>query len=509
MKKLGFLVSLMLLCFVLSATTIYDIQFTTDAGDGTYPSPMSGEDVTVTGIVTGNASTGFYITDPEGGAWHGIYVYSYDYNPSVGDEVEVFGEVSEYYGLTEIGYATMTVLSSDNQVPTPLSVTTEELVNGADAECFEGCLVELSTVVVTQEVDGYGQWYVTDTSGTSCQIDDGMFSYEPQIEEVIGFIIGIVDYSYDEYAVNPRSADDIGAEIEPPPLVNIFDVQYTQNAGEDGTYPSDYDGENVTVEGIVTATGFAGGKYFISDPDGGAWNGLYVYDSVNSPAVGDEVELMGKISEYYGLTELTDIFGFEILSSGNTLPNAVEISTLSLSNSEEYEGVLVKITDVTVAAIQDENGQWFVDDGSGQCQIDDGFFYLDEAGIVLNIGDEWSSITGVVDYSYDEFGLHPRTTEDMVTGGGSADENQIDIVVLNNYPNPFNASTKISFSMNETANASIEIFNLKGQLVEKFSVNSNQNSIVWNAENQASGVYLYKMKSNGRYTSTKKMILLK
>ncbi|MBT3168605.1 MAG: T9SS type A sorting domain-containing protein [Candidatus Cloacimonetes bacterium] len=493
----------------LSATTIYDIQFTTNAGDGTYPSPMNDEDVTVTGIVTGNSSQGFYMSDPEGGAWHGIYVYSYDYNPSVGDEVEVFGTITEYYGLTEIGYATMTLISSDNQVPVPLSVTTEELVDGADAEGFEGCLVELNAVVVTQEADEHGQWYVTDTSGVPCQIDDSMFSYEATLYEEIDFIIGIVDYSYDEYGVNPRSATDIGAEIEPPPLVNIFDVQYTQNAGEDGTYPSDYDGENVTVEGIVTATGFVGERYFISDPDGGAWNGLYIYDSVNTPAVGDEVEIMGKISEYYGLTELTDVFGFEILSVGNTLPNAVEISTLSLSNSEEYEGVLVKIIDATVAAIQDENGQWFVNDGSGQCQVDDGFFYLDDEGIVLNIGDVWSSITGVVDYSYAEYGLHPRSTDDMVAAGGSADENQIDVVGLNNYPNPFNAKTTISFSMSENTNASIEIFNLKGQLIEQFNLNSNQNSVTWNAENQASGVYLYKMKSNGRYTSTKKMILLK
>jgi hypothetical protein len=191
------------------------------------------------------------------------------------------------------------------------------------------------------------------------------------------------------------------------------------------------------------------------------------------------------------------------------LPNAVEISTLSLSNSEEYEGVLVKIIDATVAAIQDENGQWFVNDGSGQCQVDDGFFYLDDEGIVLNIGDVWSSITGVVDYSYAEYGLHPRSTDDMVAAGGSADENQIDVVGLNNYPNPFNAKTTISFSMSENTNASIEIFNLKGQLIEQFNLNSNQNSVTWNAENQASGVYLYKMKSNGRYTSTKKMILLK
>ena len=428
MKKLVFFISLMLLGSVVFATTIYDIQYTTNAGgDGTYPSPYDGQDVTVTGIVTGNASAGFYISDPEGGAWHGIFVYSYDYNPSVGDEVEVGGTVTEYYGLTEIGYATMTFLSSDNQVPATLPVSTEELVDGADAECFEGCLVELGNVVVTQEVDGYGQWYVTDASGTSCQIDNGMFSYEPVLYEEIAYIIGIVDYSYDEYAVNPRSSSDIGADVEPPELVDIFDIQYTQNPGEEGTYPSDYDGELVRVQGIVTGTGFSGSRYFIAS-ESGAWNGLYVYDNSNSPALGDEVEISGKISEYYGLTELKDVFIFETLSTGNSIPNATEITTSELSDSEEYEGVLVTISNLTVIAAPDTLGQWYVSDGSGECQIDNGFFYLDNEGIEVNVGDEWASITGIVDYSYEEYALHPRTAEDMSTssiiyGDINGDEN--------------------------------------------------------------------------------------
>jgi len=81
--------------------------------------------------------------------------------------------------------------------------------------------------------------------------------------------------------------------------------------------------------------------------------------------------------------------------------------------------------------------------------------------------------------------------------------------VLNNYPNPFMGSTTISFSIGETVtDGSIEIFNMKGQKVKEFSIDG-KDSVVWDATSQASGVYLYKMKANGRYTSTKKMILLK
>jgi len=80
----------------------------------------------------------------------------------------------------------------------------------------------------------------------------------------------------------------------------------------------------------------------------------------------------------------------------------------------------------------------------------------------------------------------------------------------NNYPNPFNETTKINFSLDENvANGTIEIFNIKGQLVKELSINDDKTSVEWNAINQASGIYFYKMKTDGKYTSTKKMILLK
>ncbi|MDO9578543.1 MAG: choice-of-anchor D domain-containing protein [Candidatus Cloacimonadales bacterium] len=87
----------------------------------------------------------------------------------------------------------------------------------------------------------------------------------------------------------------------------------------------------------------------------------------------------------------------------------------------------------------------------------------------------------------------------------------------NNYPNPFNPQTTISF---ETTNVHeltrIEIFNLKGQKI-KTLVNeilpAGNHSVVWNGEDNtgravSSGVYLYKMNS-GNYSFTKKMILMK
>ena len=85
-----------------------------------------------------------------------------------------------------------------------------------------------------------------------------------------------------------------------------------------------------------------------------------------------------------------------------------------------------------------------------------------------------------------------------------------------NYPNPFNPSTTIKYEIKEAGNVSIEVFNIMGQKV-KTLVNeyhtANNYSLVWDGTNNknegvSSGVYFYKMQA-GRYTSTKKMILMK
>jgi agmatine/peptidylarginine deiminase len=86
-----------------------------------------------------------------------------------------------------------------------------------------------------------------------------------------------------------------------------------------------------------------------------------------------------------------------------------------------------------------------------------------------------------------------------------------------NYPNPFNPTTTISFSIaDKTAPTKLTIYNLKGQQISQLvneTLAAGQHSIVWNGtdasgNNVASGVYFYKL-SNGDFVDNKKMILLK
>ncbi len=206
-------------------------------------------------------------------------------------------------------------------------------------------------------------------------------------------------------------------------LETIHDIQYTEDTSNDG--PSSFDGDVVEVEGIVTGYGYSTNKYFISDPQGGAWSGLYVYDFTNDPNVGDLVRVKGTIDEYYGFTELTSISSYQLISTGNALPAPTVITTAQAANEEQWESVLVEIRDVTVTQAPDNHNEWYVTDGnaSDECQIDDSFGFLPSP---INTGDNFAIIRGIVDFSYDYFGINPRGQSDVIR---STDINDLIVVI--------------------------------------------------------------------------------
>ncbi|MCD6177470.1 MAG: T9SS type A sorting domain-containing protein, partial [Candidatus Cloacimonetes bacterium] len=92
--------------------------------------------------------------------------------------------------------------------------------------------------------------------------------------------------------------------------------------------------------------------------------------------------------------------------------------------------------------------------------------------------------------------------------------------LIGNYPNPFNPTTNIKFSLKTDSKVSLNIYNIRGQKV-KTLINENMqigyHSIVWNGQDDSgkslpSGVYFNYFNADsdgGDYTSVKKIILLK
>ena len=209
---------------------------------------------------------------------------------------------------------------------------------------------------------------------------------------------------WDGYAED--TFDGLGSHtVGGPDYTPIYDIQYTADPGGD----SPLDDQEVTTEGIVTAVFYNG--YFIEDPAGGAWSGLWVYDS-STPALGDRLRLTGTVDEYYGLTELKSLTDYQVVSSGNALPDPAVPSTGSVSQ-EQWEGVLVQVKNVTVTNEDLGYGEWSVSDGSGDVVIDDKGSYT-----YTPVNDDaLAAVIGPLDYGFGAFKIQPRDDADIVFGG--------------------------------------------------------------------------------------------
>ena len=147
----------------------------------------------------------------------------------------------------------------------------------------------------------------------------------------------------------------------------------------------------------------------------------------------------------------------------------------------------------------------------GQYQLSNPDGYEDFRGLMT-----WS-INWDVANNCEFSNAHRPYLDDLM--GVSVFENNIpeeNNILVSNYPNPFNPDTNIAYSIKEACKITLEVYNIKGQLVKTLIdevKEAGDYSISWNGKDNtgkitASGVYVYKMNA-GKYSSTKKMILMK
>ncbi len=264
----------------LPISLIHEIQ-----GDGLV-SPKAGEQVLVEAIVVGDFQNngvndngdllGFYLqeedsdVDNNSATSEGIFVY-YNGNVDVmvGDKVQVSGLVKEYFSLTEIEAASVTVLSQGEPLPVPTELSLP--ISHSDAfEAVEGMLVTFPQALVISEYynfDRYGEIVLAQPlagenrpmTGTAMEqpgsaayytrveanalsrilLDDGRTSqnpdpaYHPNGAEFtldnrfrggdwVQFAQGVMDYRYGSYRLQPTlGANYIAANPRPdiPPYV--------------------------------------------------------------------------------------------------------------------------------------------------------------------------------------------------------------------------------------------------------------------------------------------------
>jgi hypothetical protein len=271
----------------------------------------------------------------------------------------------------------------------------------------------------------------------------------------------------------------------PPAVVDIYDIQYTTDPSGD----SPEAGNVITTRGIVTgvfAFGADLGRFFIQDGTG-AWSGLYVYEDGTPVVLGDSVEVTGTVQEFYGLTELGSVTNVTVLASGLPQPPATTVSTLDAAD-EEYESVLVQVTD---AICDDEDagfGQFIVDDGTGDRLVDDQIYQY-----IPTLGNAYD-VTGVTFLSFSEVKIMPRMASDITTVGWAGIEENNSFTM---YPNPASGMVYMSVA----PGAMVRIYTMTGAIVFEGFVKNQVDVSAFEA-----GIYQVTV-TDGETVSTEKLVI--
>ena len=119
-------------------------------------------------------------------------------------------------------------------------------------------------------------------------------------------------------------------------------------------------------------------------------------------------------------------------------------------------------------------------------------------------------------FMYYDYGISATgiglATADKITSVELWDGNIPLTISLNqNFPNPFNPTTKIRYSVPQSSNVVIKVFDVLGNEIETLvneEISIGTYEITWIADNLPSGIYFYRLQA-GSFVETKKMVLLR
>ncbi|MFC1607683.1 SUMF1/EgtB/PvdO family nonheme iron enzyme [Candidatus Latescibacterota bacterium] len=103
----------------------------------------------------------------------------------------------------------------------------------------------------------------------------------------------------------------------------------------------------------------------------------------------------------------------------------------------------------------------------------------------------------------------------LVSSPSQVNETPTSFQLNQNFPNPFNPSTTISFALDKPGFVSLSVYNITGQIVSKLIENhlsSGSHTVTWNGNGDdgrrlAAGIYLYQLRCNN-HSESRKMLLI-
>lgn len=414
---------------------------------------------------------GYFLADPAGGPSSGIQLVvasAEQTNFQPGDILTLAGQSEEFFCMTQFRATEVRSTGRADVLPAPTDVPTGTLTSEA-GEPFEGMLVRLRNVQVASGPSEHGEFtldsgeIVDDTilRGEALALAPGMTLPE---------LVGVVEFSFGSYKLNPRNANDIagsggpgprpdvtvGADAPPqdagpaddpgvvtdegphdagpgpdapvgdPTPMTIEAIQSGTNSTSCRSNSRDLMTENVVVEEAVVATAMfteftdddptrALKAFFVGDGDGGQHSGLFVTvteASGISVAVGDRVRLVGDVDEFFCNTQLR-ARTVEVLGGDGAVAGPTDVTSDIFDDpaaGEPYEGVLVRIGGIAVTEVDAEHGVVTLD---GRVEVDEQI----TGSLGLAVGDVLMSVQGYVRYAFGAHRMLPAVAGDVVKAG--------------------------------------------------------------------------------------------
>jgi hypothetical protein len=381
----------------------------------------------------------------------------------------------------------------------------------------EGELVETSGVV-TAKFESY--FFIQDGTGAW----NGIVIYPIQDVEVGDEIT--ISGTVLEYNNKTEITDIINMEITgtselPEPIIL---------SAEELSFTEDYESVFAKLQNVTVSNDSLGyGNWEVEDQSGTCIiGGLGVYTYV--PVLDDIIfSIRGVIDFTYGSFKLEPRDDTDI-NFGGLVIEPLELNFMTVENC--LNGLQFTISNLSSSAIEiisiEDNGifpisenPWDIEDFNLPLPYDLESGEILTFNIVVGLFTENNReiVSDILEIE-SELGITEITLNYDTDLNSNAENNLIyaSSELIGNYPNPFNPTTTISFSLNteNKKDAELIIYNLKGQKVKILEIRNLEtgiNNVIWNGTDElgnsvTSGVYLYMLKT-GDITYTKKMLLIK
>ncbi len=320
------------------------------------------------------------------------------------------------------------------------------------------------------------------------------------------------------YGVNAFS-DTLLSEIMAVPYNNTVISIAAARQDTNWDFVPDRLSDTVEVRGMINSVNFGiGTHYFLQDYSGGIY--LNSDDFAVDLKIKDSIYVKGVIQQIDGLTAIVPLSmeSIVVLDSVHQIP----VLTLDdVEHPENAEGMLLSVGNLHLLNPED----WPALGNSGTVSATNDADTFDIYISPFSELDGWSApnefnLVAVVDqYTQksppdDGYRLRPSLKSDFTPIAGLEDGTEgipLSFSLDQNFPNPFNPVTFITYHLPKTSKVQVEVYNLLGQKIETL-VHTLQPAgtytVQFNGAGRASGIYLYKI-SAGSFSAVRKMILLK